>query len=93
MKTVREHLEDRGYRISDAKNFPYLYDYEGTMECEEVKIEETIIKDSSYYKLYGDELRVEATAIVPFSDGYMKPYPSGWGKSSMMASITLYFFQ
>ena len=42
------------------------------------------------YQYEGEMLAVEATAIVPFTDGTQRPYPDGW-PSSIKASAMAFF--
>lgn len=88
MKTVREHLRDKGYDIEKALNRKWIEDNYGTMECDKIQLKERVIDDS--YE--GKKVKVEAVAIVPYSDGSNRPYPTigGWSKA-LEASLTLYF--
>lgn len=42
------------------------------------------------YQYEGEMLAVEATAMVPFTDGTQRPYPDGW-PSSIKASAMAFF--
>jgi hypothetical protein len=81
--TVIEHLAQHGYNVSTAKETIGL----GTMECVCIDIKTRHCRPWQYGP---DALAVEATAIVPFTDGTMQPYPMGWDKSRE-SSITAYF--
>lgn len=85
MKTVVEHLKDLGYDVAKAWNANWL-EGRGTMECERIDIRKSMCSPECGEMM----LRIEATAIVPFSDGGEYPYPSGWPKC-LEASVTALF--
>lgn len=82
MLTVLEHLKQAGYDVSSAKTVIGL----GTMECSSIQIRKFRCRPWPYEEAEG----VEATAIVPFTDGYEHPYSMGWPRSSE-SKITAYF--
>lgn len=88
--TVRDHMKLAGYDPDKAWNADRLCNFakqNGTMECERIQIRTfRCCPHSSYEEMLG----VEATAIVPFTDGYEHPYPMGWPRS-LEASVTAYF--
>lgn len=85
MMTVREHMVAAGFNPAVAWNARHL-DGRGTMECESILIRKFHCRPDCMTDMVG----IEATAIVPFSDGYDHLYPSGWPKS-LEASLTAYF--
>lgn len=89
MMTVRDHMKMAGYDPAKAWNASRLLDFEsnyGTMECERIQLKTFRCRPDCYTEMIG----VEATAIVPFTDGYEHPYPQGWPQS-LEASVTAYF--
>lgn len=84
--TVREHMEAAGYDVSMAWNAKRLAN-QGTMECDSIHLR--TFRCCPYCE-FTEMVGVEAVAIVPYSDGGMHPYPTGWPKS-MEARITAYF--
>lgn len=89
--TVREHMKAAGFDLAfahNAKRFECggVDEKHGTMECEEIQIRTFRCVPVPFEEM----LAVEATAIVPFTDGTMRPYPCLWPKS-LEASITAYF--
>lgn len=79
---VIEHLKLAGYDVSSAKSTIGL----GTMECSSIQIRKFRCRPWEF----GEAEGVEATAIVPFTDGYEHPYSMGWPRSSE-SKITAYF--
>lgn len=59
----------------------------GTMECESIQLRTFRCRP---YQYEGEMLAVEATAMVPFTDGTQRPYPDGW-PSSIKASAMAFF--
>lgn len=59
----------------------------GTMECESIQLRTFRYRP---YQYEGEMLAVEATAMVPFTDGTQRPYPDGW-PSSIKASAMAFF--
>lgn len=87
MKTVLEHMKAAGFAPATAWNEQSIAKWNrGTMECESIKLRTFRCRPDCMTDMIG----VEATAIVPWSDGGMHPYPGGW-PNSMEASVTAYF--
>lgn len=88
MKTVREHLEELGFDLNKATNRNELYEEQGSMECERIEYSERTIT----HPRLGECRCIDAVAVVPWTDGAMRKYPTtgGWDKS-IEASISLYF--
>ncbi len=86
MMTVRDHMKLAGYDPAKAWNASHIQEHHGTMECERVRLRTFRCCPASFMEAVG----VEATAIVPYTDGYEHPYPQGWPKS-LEASVTAYF--
>lgn len=83
--TVLEHLKAAGYDPERAWNAARLTS-QGTMECERIEIRTWECRPECRDLMTA----VEGTAVVLFSDGTMKPYPSGWDKS-IESRVVLYF--
>lgn len=79
-------MKAAGYDPAAAWNQNELSGHRGTMECERVHLRTFRCRPECYTEMIG----VEATAIVPFTNGYEHPYPQGWPKS-LEATLTLYF--
>lgn len=71
--TVLDHVIAAGYDPSEAAGS--LYD--GTSECALAEIRTSMCRP--YVCGGGWALMVEATAIVPWTDGVMRPMGIGWG--------------
>lgn len=79
--TVMEHLKAAGFDIEHAE---HCYG-NGAAECEEVEIDVKKCR-ASYHEI----LIVTARAIVPWTDGSMRPYPDGWGGADSGYTVTAY---
>ena len=77
--TVLEHMKAAGYDPNAARNADDLRRTgAGTMECESVQLRTFRCRP---YQYEPEMLAVEATAMVPFTDGGLHPYPDGWPHS------------
>ena len=86
--TVLDHMKAAGYDPNAARNADDLRRMvAGTMECESIQLRTFSCRP---YQYEGEMLAVEATAIVPFTDGTQRPYPDGW-PSSIKASAMAFF--
>lgn len=86
--TVLDHMKAAGYDPNAAHNADDLRRMEaGTMECESIQLRTFRCRP---YQYEGEMLAVEATAMVPFTDGTQRPYPDGW-PSSIKASAMAFF--
>lgn len=86
--TVLDHMKAAGYDPNAAHNADDLRRMgAGTMECESIQLRTFRCRP---YQYEGEMLAVEATAMVPFTDGTQRPYPDGW-PSSIKASAMAFF--
>ena len=86
--TVLDHMKAAGYDPNAARNADDLRRMgAGTMECESIQLRTFRCRP---YQYEGEMLAVEATAMVPFTDGTQRPYPDGW-PSSIKASAMAFF--
>lgn len=71
--TVLDHMKAAGYDPNAARNADDLRRMgAGTMECESIQLRTFRCRP---YQYEGEMLAVEATAIVPFTDGTQRPLP------------------
>lgn len=82
---VLEHMKAAGFDPAAAWNAEHLTG-KGTMECESIKIRTFRCRPDCMTDMVG----VEATAMVPYTDGTVRPYPMGW-PNSLEARVTAYF--
>lgn len=87
MKTVLEHMKAAGYDPAAAWNSQDISKWNrGTMECERIHLRTYRCRPDGTDTMVG----VQATAIVLWTDGSMRPYPDGWN-GFREASVTAYF--
>lgn len=86
LASVRDRMKAAGYDPALAWNTDEIAG-RGTMLCESIELRTFACRPD---RDAGMMLGVEAVAVVPFSDGGTRPYPSSWPDSTA-ASVVAYF--